>query len=62
MNKSKIPVTIVLSDTVGGGGATVPREHAISLADILPYAPPVDRADLVFDINDMCPQQRTNYA
>lgn len=59
--RSKPTPATVLSDRLGGG---VTRQHALtgpSLEDILPYAPRVDRADLVFDNNDWCPQLRINY-
>ncbi len=61
-SNSKVTPATVLSPSLGG--AAIQKDIRVdgpSLADIMPYAPTVDRADLVFDQNDWCPQLRINY-
>ena len=60
--RSKPTPAIVKSARVGGGAATPQPHDGPSLADLLPYAPRVDRADFsAWTVDDTCPQLRINY-
>lgn len=60
-SRSKPTPATVLSARLGGGAAAPQPHDGSSLADLLPYAPRVDRADFVFDDRGWCPQLRVNY-
>lgn len=59
---SKVTPADAKSATLGGAAVRKISVDGPSLADILPYAPRVDRADMIFDQNDWCPQLRINYS
>lgn len=62
--RSNVTLAVVHGARLGGGATnTLPADvQAPSLADLLPYAPRVDRADFsAWTCNDTCPQQRINY-
>lgn len=61
VRRSKPVTAVVHGPRLGGGATGTLPDNCIALADLLPYAPPVDRADLVFDVNDTAPQCRTGY-